>query len=111
MRALGPATNPPSAPSVFDNVPMRSDVGPVEVGIGAEHRVRLVEHEQRAVVRAKLGELVDRRVSPSIENTVSVTTIVRRPTRRRVVQQRVDVVDVAVAVDGDVGSRRAGSRR
>ena len=31
------------------------------VGVGSEHRVRLVEHEQRAVVRAQLGEARRRR--------------------------------------------------
>ena len=41
--------------------------------------------------------------SPSIENTVSVTTSARRGAA--VAQQRVEVVEVAVAVDGDVGAR------
>ena len=46
---------------------------------GPEHRVRLVEHEQRAVV-ARTARRARRRsaTSPSIENTVSVTTSARR---------------------------------
>ena len=63
MNCDRPATKPPSAPRVFDSVPTRRWSIPASVGVvelGAEHRVRLVEHEQRAVVRAHLGELVDR---------------------------------------------------
>ena len=70
----------------------------------------LVEHEQRAVARAHVEQLVDRRdVAVHREHGVADTTIARGARARA--QQLVDVGGVAVAVDRDVGARRGGSRR
>ena len=112
MNRAGPATNPPSAPRVFDNVPTRRCVGAREdrlVERGAEHRVRLVEHEQGAVMRAHLGELVDRRdVAVHREDGLGHDDGARGGAGA---QQLVDVGGVAVAVDGERRARRAGARR
>ena len=69
----------------------------------AEHRVGFVEHEQRAVARARVAASASTSAaSPSIENTVSLTTTARRSPRAG--EQRVEMVEVAVAVDRDVGA-------
>ena len=113
MSAAGPATNPPSEPSVFDSVPTRSTraVDLVEVrGVGAEHGVGLVEHQQRAVAGAQLAELVDRgEVAVHREHRVGHDHAAGRRGDRR--QELVEVVEVAVAVHLDVGARPGGSRR
>ena len=47
----GPATNPPSAASVFEQVPTRSTSASAStITVGPEHRVRFVEHEQRLLL-------------------------------------------------------------
>ena len=68
----------------------------------------LVEHEQRAVAAADGGERRRRRAaSPSIEKTVSVTTIDRavEPSPRSCVEH----VEVVVRPDGDVGAGQPGA--
>ena len=56
-RAPGPATKPPSEPSVLDRVPTRRTSAPTSGGqVGAEHGVGLVEHQQGAVVGADRAE-------------------------------------------------------
>ena len=76
----------------------------VVVDVGAEHRVRLVEHEQRAVVRAHLGELVDRR-DVAVHREHGVGHDDGAAARRAAREQLVGVGGVAVRVDRE---RRAG---
>ena len=61
VKRVGPATNPPSAPEGLRECADAQCVDAVEVDVGTEHGVSLVEHQQRAVVRAHRRELVDRR--------------------------------------------------
>ena len=90
----------------------RADPHDVDVGarrtVGPEHGVGLVEHEQRAVAPAHLGQRVDRRlVAVHREHRVGDDE------RRAVVagEQLVDVGRVGVAGDGDLAPARAGRRR
>ena len=57
-RRRSPATKPPTAPSVLDSVP--TTTAPRRRR-RAEHRVGLVDDQQRVVVGAQLGQLVERR--------------------------------------------------
>ena len=87
--APGPATKPPSD---AERLRQRADAQHVGVGgrtstRGPEHRVRLVEHEQRALAaRTASTSASTSAASPSIENTVSLTTSARR--RAAVAEQR-----------------------
>ena len=81
----------------------------VERGIGAEHGVGLVEHEQGAVPGADGDQVVDgRHVAVHREHGV-VTTIARSARPRRPAGR--SVVHVAMAVDGDLAPAEPGSRR
>ena len=71
--------------------------------------MRLVEDEQRAFARAEVDERVEVG-DVAVHREHGVADDERAP-RAAVAQQRREVVEVVVAVDGDVGRARAGSRR
>ena len=105
----GPATNPPSEPSVFESVPTRSTSTPVEVG--ARARARRGPRRARAANRAGAANSTmasSGATSPSIENTVSVTTMVRAtPSARARSRSAAEVLGVGVAVDDGLGPGHA----
>jgi hypothetical protein len=75
----------------------------VEVGIGAEHRVRVVEHEQRAVARAHLGQCLDRRdVAVHGEHGVADHD---GPPSGSLGEEVAHVLGIGVAVHRDLGAR------
>ena len=105
-----PARNPPSEPSVLDSVPIRTRVrsGVVhELGrkMRAEDGVRLVDQEERAVLHGTESAISSTgAASPSMEKTVSVTTIVGVAGIH--LQQRGEMRHVAVPVDRQLGARQ-----
>ena len=77
MNGAGPATNPPSAPSVLERVPTRRTSTPSRSGSGPSTACAS-SSTSRAACRAHTSASCSiGATSPSIENTVSVTTTAR----------------------------------
>ena len=87
---------------------LRAGADAQHVGIGldvdarAQHGVGLVEHEQRVFLAQSSISASTSAASPSIENTVSLTTSARRPPCDRA-GACAEVIEVAVAVHRRVG--------
>ena len=100
------ATKPPSEPNVFDSVPTRTTIPPGSVvggrrEVGAENGVGLIEDEESVVAPAEVDELGEGG-DVTVHGEDGVGDDDGRPGGGGGVrQQLLQVVHVAVAVDGE----------
>ena len=110
MKARGPATNPPSDPRAFDSVPTRRTSTPPSSApssaptVGAENRSPSSSTSSAPCRRHAAAMSLDRR-HVSVHGEHHVGDHERRA--RGLVEELLEVVHVAMAVDGDLGLRQA----